>query len=233
MALSRFCGRWGMGGAGSVAAMIAGATLLAAWAGRADAAVTLDQQNVFPNPSIGDHSNPGSIIFGQTFTVGLAGTLAQVDVYLSRFPGTVDDLVFQLYNTDVNGLPATQLGTNLTLPPGAVSTTVPDFEVFDVSSFNVSVSPGDVLAFVITANNPNNSFYYILPFSQTQLYGGGSPVQRIGTNPWTPATGVTRDYGFRTYVDVVPEPAWLAPMLAAGTAACDRRRRRGSGVRAV
>ncbi len=183
--------------------------------------VTLDQQNVFPNPSIGDNSSD-AITYGQTFTVGLEGTLSQVDVYLSRFGPTTEDLVFQLFSTDSNGLPLTQLGSNLTLAPANVSTTVPDFEIFDVSAFNIDVEVGDVLSFVITKNPNVSSFGYILPFSTTQLYSGGQPVQRIAT--WSAATGATRDYGFRTYVDVIPEPGVLS-MIAISSITLLRRRR--------
>jgi hypothetical protein len=204
---------------------------LAVPAGRARAAVVLDQQNVFPNPSIGDSSNAGSIEYGQTFTVGVAGTLAQVDVYVARFSPTTDNLVFRLYST-TGGVPSAQLGTDLTLAPTDVSSTTPDFESFDVSAFSVSVNVGDVLAFAVTTSTNFSSFGYILPFSTTQLYAGGQPVSRVMNappDPWQAATGVTRDYAFRTYVDAVPEPSALAMLSLIAGATLRRRgnRRRG------
>jgi hypothetical protein len=188
----------------------------------ANAAVVLDQQNVFVS-AIGDTANAFSQEVGQTFTVGVAGELAQVDVYLARFPFTTDNLVFRLYNT-TSGLPNAQLGTDLTLPPAAVSTTAADFESFDVSAFNLNVNVGDVLAFSIISTGSTS---YILPFSETQLYAGGQPVRRVMNappDPWQPNPGVVRDYGFRTYVDAVPEPTGLAPLLVACALALSRRR---------
>jgi hypothetical protein len=192
---------------------------------RALALPTLDQQNVFVS-SIGDTANAFSQEIGQTFTVGIAGNLTQVDAYLARFPFTTDNLVFRLYSTDVNGLPDVQLGTDLFLAPAAVSDTAAAFESFDVSSFGVGVSVGDVLALVITSTG---STAYILPFSETDLYAGGQPVRRvlnIPPDPWQPNPGVVRDYGFRTYVEPIPEPGVMTLLGVAGVFGIRRRQNR-------
>lgn len=169
------------------------------------AAEVLDQENVFPNPSIGDHSND-VFQYGQTFTVGVTGTLTRVEVYLAKIsgipPGVTENLVFRLYETS-DGLPTTQMGTDLTLPPSEVSGTAPEFESFDVSSFGIEVTEGDVLAFVITKSPNLSSLGYVLPFQSPGAYAGGQPVQRLldATPTWEPVAGVPRDYGFRTYVE--------------------------------
>jgi hypothetical protein len=197
-------------------------------AGVAKADVVLDQQNVFVS-AIGDTANAFSQQIGETFTVGVEGELVQVDVYLARFPFTTDNLVFRLWDTS-GGLPSTQLGSDLFLAPAAVSTTAADFESFDVSAFDVNVEVGDVLAFSITSTGSTS---YILPFSETSLYAGGMPVRQVATvppGPWEPNPGVTRDYGFRTFVDAVPEPSaglLAAVTLAIGLGARRRRQRRG------
>lgn len=182
--------------------------------------VVLDQQNVFTS-SIGDTGNGFSQEIGQTFTVGVEGQLTQVDVYLARFPFTTDNLVFRLYSTS-GGLPSSQLGTDLLLAPAAVSTTAAEFESFDVTSFGVSVDVGDVLAFSITSTASTS---YILPFSETSLYAGGAPVRRVlnvPPDPWQFSPGVVRDYGFRTFVDAIPEPSALGGLLLAALCLCRR-----------
>jgi hypothetical protein len=188
-----------------------------AGAGVTGADVVLDQQNVFVS-AIGDTANAFSQEIGETFTVGVAGELAQVDVYLARFPFTTDNLVFRIWNTS-GGLPSTQLGTDLSLTPAAVSTTAAEFESFDVSAFDVNVGVGEVLAFSITSTGSTS---YILPYSETSLYAGGMPVRKVANvppTPWEANPGVTRDYGFRTFVDVVPEPGAAAMLAVGGLAA--------------
>jgi len=197
---------------------------VAASAPQAMAVSVLDQQNVFTS-SIGDTANAFSQSIGQSFTVGIAGELTQVDVYVTRFGFTTDNLVFRLYSTDGGGMPNVQLGTDLFRTPADIPTTA-EFETFDVSAFNVSVNVGDVLALVITSTGSTS---YILPFSETSLYAGGQPVRQvmnIPPDPWQPNPGVTRDYGFRTFVEPIPEPAAMGLLGVAGMFAIGRRRDR-------
>jgi hypothetical protein len=111
----------------------------------------------------------------------------------------MDDVVLSMYDT-LNSLPDTFLGS-VTLPAGAVSTMAPTFVDFDVSSLGITAAVGEQLAFAIKSTGGDT---YILPYSTTTFYSGGDPVSRILTqppSPWMFQPGVTREYGFKTYME--------------------------------
>ncbi|HEY6563356.1 MAG TPA: hypothetical protein VIY86_02565, partial [Pirellulaceae bacterium] len=157
----------------------------------------LDQQHVFVS-SIGNTANAFSQEVGQTFTVGHAGMLCQIDAYLARFPFTTDNIVFSIYRT-MGGLPSTPLGT-VTRPASVVSTTEATFVTFDVSGLGIAASLGELLAYGVTTSGDTS---VILPYSQTEFYPGGAPVSRALTNPpgpWLFQGGIPHEFGFKTYM---------------------------------
>lgn len=166
---------------------------------------------------------PGSILdIAQTFTVGQAGTLAQVDiynVYLSS-AGSVNGnpLLFDIRPTDAAGLPVADDNLALaTLEMPASSAPTGAFQppmVFDLLSFGINVSVGEVLALVLRSND--NVFAF--GTTDVDIYAGGEYTQRFFPDDVFPVfvapafpDGV--DLAFRTYVDiaVIPVPAavWL------------------------
>lgn len=127
---------------------------------------------------------------GQTFTVGVAGTLDRIDVLMFRLGGILDPTgnpVMRVFDT-TGGLPS---GTPLALvstPENNVPLNVAGMVSFDVSAFAIVVNPGDVLAFSITAASGVGP--YFLPTDQGQAieYNGGAAIAKFGNNPfWTPA----------------------------------------------
>jgi hypothetical protein len=156
----------------------------------------LDQQNDV-SAAIADSASSAQEI-AQTFTVGVNGTLSRIEVLLARFSFTADNAILTVYSS-AGGVPDASLGSAM-VSAGAVSTTAPTFVSFDLSALAVAVSVEDVLAFSIhSAGSP-----FLLPFSDSSTYAGGSPWRRtlsVPPGPWQ-AIAPPRDYGFRVYVDV-------------------------------
>ncbi len=187
------------------------------------AATLLDQ--AFDNGSGLGSGVAGGAQFAQTFTVGLTGHLASVDVMIALT--TIDqnsDFVFDVRPTS-GGIPQ---GDSSALASITVSgSTVPtsnSFVTMDLSSFDIPVHAGDLLAIVITPKTLQGSIQWEGWFSSS-LYSGGMALSRdvFGIDP-NPAWGATTptDFYFQTFVSV-PEPSSL--MLAAfglvGLLACD------------
>jgi len=162
----------------------------------------LDQENAFFS-TLGDTASSETEV-GQTFTVGVNGTLTRVEVNIAVIgsSSTVDALL-TIYNT-TGGLPNEELGSALVssadFPP-----TWPAFVPFDVSAFNISAVENEVLAFGIKAAGTGEM---IIIRSYADSYAAGVGVSRslLGAPPAPWQIQNDRDYGFRTYVAVVPEP---------------------------
>lgn len=149
----------------------------------------------------------------QTFPVNLTGMLSQVDLQLRQIESTppTGDATLDILNTSA-GVPTTSRGT-LNIDQATVPSfleTDPPFINVDISSLGIMVSPGDVLAIVLTMNHPGD---------YTWLFAGGDPYpqgdqleHRLTEDTWREITN-SFDLGFQTWVDTdatVPEPATLA-----------------------
>ena len=128
---------------------------------------------------------PTSILdIAQTFTVGQNGTLAEVEVFQvfrnSNTDLTGNPLLFDIRPTTVAGLPVADDSLALatvsmpasSVPAGSFSGSM----VFDVSSFNLTVNAGDVLAFVLRRNGNTFSF---ATSDAGDVYAGGLYTQRF------------------------------------------------------
>jgi hypothetical protein len=149
----------------------------------------------------------------QTFTVGLAGTLVEVDVAvdpMSLFAGK--SAILNLLST-VAGVPTSVLQTS----PTVNSALVNGFMDFAVS---LPVIVGEVLAFELVESNSG----YLIFSSIPGTYPGGADFiinTDVGINSFTAFTGGDAD--FRTFVDTgtsaaTPLPAAL-PLFATGLGA--------------
>jgi hypothetical protein len=149
------------------------------------------------------------------FTVGLAGTLHHIDVYMFRLGGIFDptgDPVSRLYNT-LSGLPDGAPLFTATVPEANVPLNNAAFVTFDLSSAGIAVSPGNVLAFAVTGASGTGP--YFLPSDQGQAieYVGGDAIAKFGANPWQSFTPPL-DHSFRTVVETIPEPSGVAFCMA-------------------
>jgi hypothetical protein len=160
----------------------------------AHAAEVLDQQNVFES-SIADSPSDAQE-FAQTFTVGVDGMLSRIEVFLTK-TNPFNNVIMSVYSTS-GGVPNAVVAT-ASLPPAAVPG-LQSFVSFDVSSFQVTVSSTDVLAFALKKDGFDGG-PYIMPFMLNNSYPAGSSYRRTLSDPPGPwIIQDNRDYGFKTYV---------------------------------
>jgi hypothetical protein len=213
---------------------VLGATLLLnAGIRAAHAGGVLDQQldpASYPTADLVSAGFGGTQNLAQTFTVGITGTLSEVDVSVERFafqPPT-GTLILQIRAT-TGGVPAAD-------PSFLLQASVPEsalplapnygFVSFDVSSAGLHVTQGEQLAIVLLAPNFANPVSWI-GVQGNPYPAGGSFVEQEPNFGWLPLVP-TSDLGFRTFVATVPEPSTLimAGLASpAGLAWVSRRRR--------
>ncbi len=153
----------------------------------------------------------------QTFTVGISGILTQVDLLnFQRNSATTDALLFDIRTTS-GGVPTEpdsggNILASLSLAAASVSTTFGTLSV-DLSPFSVSVASGDVLAIVLSSDDPVGGAYRWRGTS-ADGYVGGSAFDRLGAT-W--GSTFFADHTFQTFVEStdLPLPGTL-PLLGIG-----------------
>jgi hypothetical protein len=144
---------------------------------------------------------------GQSFTVGVAGILHSIEVYLDRNSAS-GDIEFEVRTTTPGGKPVTDptgllfrqvidvaslpelIGTTANPPPSSLT-------IFDVSSATIAVTPGDVLAFTVRGIQDEADSVSI-GLSTSNPYAGGERLYR--NSPGGIWLSNTWDQVFRTYV---------------------------------
>lgn len=167
----------------------------------------------------------------QSFTVGASGYLTRVDMTLQGTSYSIPiywDLRAMDGAVPVSANSAALASGSLdalNLPASAT------FYTFDLSSFGIAVSPGQVLTFVLRGAEGNGNNAGSLRGTDSNAFAGGRGF--IGSLSGGNVTWRTDydfiDYGIRTVV-AVPEPATaaLGAALAALAATAFVRRRRGA-----
>lgn len=205
---------------------VLGATLLLLNAGirASHAGGVLDQQlnpASYPVDDLVSAGFGGTQNLAQTFTVGITGTLTEVDVSVERFafsPPT-GTLYLQI-RTTTGGVPAAD-------PSYLLQASVPEsslpiagnygFVAFDVASAGLQVTQGEQLAIVLLAPDFANPVSWI--GVQGDHYPAGAAfVEQEPDYGWIPNGPSGTDYGFQTYVASVPEPSTLTLLSIAGLA---------------
>lgn len=175
------------------------------------AAPELDQSNDAPFTGLAQIAGEYR---AQTFTVGTTGTLSRFEVQLFGV-GATGSAVFEIWNT-TNGQPVAIPGTPLASATITFSGVNHAFVGADLTP-GIPVAAGDVLAIVLKGGTPQLAYWD----NTADLYPSGSAFTTATsdpTGPWiaTGGFGGSRDFNFRTYVDVVPA-ALLQTLLAGVT----------------
>jgi hypothetical protein len=204
---------------------IAAAALAALMApGRADAIVLLDQEN--PGPVQGNVGYDAGLARGQSFTVGITGTLAEVQFFMDKSLSTATGYATLTVFDTVGGAPGTALGS-VQVPASAVPDGFHAYVGFDVSSLGIAVTAGDMLFAAITDSDFFGGIYSTSAFPDKYPAGaefGCGPGYGIAC--WTEQDNGVVDLMFRTYVAAAPVPATLALVLPGLALIAARRRRR-------
>lgn len=134
----------------------------------------------------------------QTFTVGLTGELAQIEIArIEHHNGvTTNPLRIDVVTTDPAGVPTSTVLASVTVPPGGVSVTIAPL-VVDVSASHVPVTAGQRLGLALTSPNapgtPSYAWWGEAP-------GGGYPNGQVFIQQNLPLS--VWDLAFRTWVAV-------------------------------
>ena len=169
----------------------------------------------------------------QTFTVGASGTLTAIELPIAKGGATLPDdaLVLDVRGTNGAGVPleddgvvlatATVLASQLTqvLDPNA-------FFAIDLTSFGLTVTPGDELAIVARSTVPfatGRAFAWLAKLVENDGYAGGDAWMRAST--WALQNDGGVDLLFRTVVEAPESPATPAAIAVAVTLASVAARR--------
>jgi hypothetical protein len=176
--------------------------------------------------------------WAQTFRVGHSGQLAAVDVFIAREPSTVTPLQFDIRTVvggvPSRGLPGSILASGL-LDASAVpivaypyhdgpNANVNDGQMVRLDFSDFSVNQGDELAIMLQSVGGNYYYWFEGPPGS---YPDGADLW-LGPFGWMDDAYPQAAAGFRTYLEVVPEPnstiaLTTAALLVVGTRCRARR----------
>ena len=177
----------------------------------------LDQE-YNPDPVNAWYSN-SDLYRAQVFTVGLTGQMERIEALLH---GT-GSATFDIWPTvGGSGVPVA-IDIHSPLASGTIhfDSDKPAFAGVDITSANLNVTAGDVLALVQIGGSSTGSGSWAGDTSSG--YGGGSFYSTYSSDPSGAWNLLDRDIGFRTFV--VPEPASLS-LFTLGALMCRKWRRK-------
>jgi hypothetical protein len=161
----------------------------------------LDQSNI-TFLSFGGDGAPGSAVnptqsVAQTFTVGLTGVLATIDLGIYRDPAAnTGDVTLDI--VPAGALPAYDLSSSLfttTIPIGSIPLLTTNLTSVDVSAAQLSVNAGDQLAIVL--RRQSGPSWVVWQDSALEYSKGSFFTWHPGWTTWMPVTG---DHRFQTWV---------------------------------
>lgn len=173
-------------------ALCAGLLLLGLMPGSALAKATVDQQNVVYDAGFG-----GAQTLAQTFTVGRAGTMTQVDLYISESPA-------KSVAVHIQAVPVTYPFGNDLASGSSASVNAEGWYSFSLFP-TMSVTTGQKYAIVFSLGATGD----VYGSTSAGEYAGG---QALLEDPSWSAFAGTIDFDFKTYVEApAPTPAPPTP----------------------
>jgi hypothetical protein len=138
--------------------------------------------------------------WAQTFTTGVAGVLAEIDVFAKHFVPTRGSLTMELRRMTATEAPISR-SSGVLFSDSVDANSVPQgddgFVAFDIASRNVRVIPGDKFAVVLHAGEDATTFKW-LGLTGNPYAGGGAFDRRAHDGSWM--SDDECDLGIRTYV---------------------------------
>jgi|SRR6516165_7137601 hypothetical protein len=167
------------------------------------AGLVLDQSNIVPNFQF-DAAVISAQSVAQTFTVGVDGTLAQVDLQIYKNSGTTGDVVLDIRPT-INGSPDPYNGNILyeTVIPLDSMPTIDDprqdvpLTSIDVSAGKLAVAQGDMLALSLSREGQGSPPWVAWRQGEPIYKGGSGYFRSDSTSDWRL---LGHDGGFQTWV---------------------------------
>jgi len=151
-------------------------------------------QAMEPDPPRDSGSGPDR---AQTFTVGITGRLTRLDLQLYEESTPVAPLYIQIRPT-TGGAPveeSTSALAGFAIIPGEIGTLPGEWATFDLTTFDIQVQKGDVLAIVLQSDDERWNWQG----EGADGYDDGNTFVRVA--PTFPTfTEFDLDQGFRTYV---------------------------------
>ncbi len=170
------------------------------------ASIILDQSNYANEYNLDVGFTASTAWRAQTFTVGISGQLARIDVDIYLRQSASGFIQLDLLSTSA-GVPTSTVLGNASVLNSSVPNS-PDnhaFVTFDLTASNINVTQGEVLAIALSSSNDQLIGGWL--GSTTTQYAGGEHFYNYPTNQngWV-AYGEDADLYFKTYVNI-PEPA--------------------------
>jgi hypothetical protein len=188
--------------------------VVAGMTSNARAAAVLDQQYLVTDGARTGFTNDSGFRRAETFTVGVAGTLSEIDIFLSA---TTTFTGFNILSTSA-GVPTTTVLTTGTL--SSSSSTEADFTT------SLPVTVGEVLAIEPVTSGEQDEWRAI----SSNTYAGGGDFfinPHAGVNDFTSSGSGDNFQTFVTTAAAVPEPASLLLLGSAMAGMAALRRGRG------
>jgi hypothetical protein len=139
--------------------------------------------------------------WAQTFTVNVAGVLAEIDLSAKHFVPTRGNLVMDLRRTYATGVP-TSRSTGVLYSTSVDTKNVPQtddgYVAFDIASRNIRVKPGEKYAVVLHAGENASTFKWLGLTGNPYVGGGAFDRQASNDGSWVDEDGC--DLGLRTFV---------------------------------
>jgi hypothetical protein len=203
------------------ATLAAVAAVLALTAGSTLAVAHADQSQIVITGNSAEWNS--NFTLAQTFTAGITGTLAEVDLYVGVTPQQVVNVVRPavIGDTSITVFPTTggiPSGSAIAAESVNLVDTLPGWVVFNIPS-GPAVTAGTQYAIAITENNPSTATINWYGDCATDNYSGGQALTNDFTNngwhtvtAWSAGQGSSfaaycqQDFAFRTFVTVPVPP---------------------------